>query len=288
LSSLYKKIDFEQELNLGRKAYDDLVGQWWYRQSVNSAHLKAYRTIVKHARSLFDKDPKVIIDYGCGPGHVLTRLYKSFPKSEIIGLDGSSRMLELTERRLQQIGGDFDKRVLLVETDLPNFSLSLPKADLLVFVFPNIVVRGDDQPYYDAHGYRKRKDRAVAKYLAHAREKDPEEETVVDEPEVLLDSLLTAKVISRNLRKLLRRGGACLRAEYSNADRSELTKLVQHRQAFEEGSLKKSLRGTKPKRLFKLLYSRYYRSKVIEDVYHQTRDESDKTGGYFLNGLKAV
>lgn len=281
-------LDFEQELDRGRKTYNNKVGQWWLDQAFNEDHKKAYRKIARFAQQHLKKEPRVVIDYACGPGHILCRLYKRFPKAEIYGLDGSKLMLDRTDERLRQIGGDFDERVCLVETFLPNFDLDLPKADLLVFAFPNIVVRTKDQPYYDLHGYQSRRDDVVAQYLADTREPDPEEETVVDEPDVLYDSLLTSKVISRNLRGLLKRGGICIRAEYSNAPREELTRLVQQRQAFEEGSLKSKLGGKRPKRLFKLMESKYISSKVIEDVYHQTKDESDKEGGYFMNVLKAI
>jgi len=90
------------------------------------------------------------------------------------------------------------------------------------------------------------------------------------------------------LRSLLRTGGLCLRAEYSNASREELTELVQHRQSFEEGTLSQEIQGIGPERLFSLGNSVYYRSQVILDVYHQTRDKSDREGGYFINILKAV
>ncbi len=281
------KIDFEKELLRGRKSYNEHVGKWWVKQSLNAAHERAYRTIAEQARRCAGASPRVIVDYACGPGQILAKLYKKFPKAEIIGIDGSSMMLELTEKRLQRIGGDFDKRVLLVESDLPNFSLDLPKADLLVFAFPNVVVRTKDQPYYDEHGYQDNPDAKTASFLASSREPDPSEETVTDEEDILFDNLLTGKVVSRNLRGLMKRGGICIRAEYSNAPREELTKLVQARQAFEEGSLG-SFQGRKAVRLFSFRESFYYRSRVIEDVYHQTKDEADRTGGYFLNVLKAV
>ncbi len=281
-------IDFESELQRGRKSYNEKVGRWWYRQSENNPHKKAYKKIARCAEEFAPKKPGVIIDYACGGGQLLTRLYKRFPKSEIIGIDGSSWMLEIVEKRLQKIGGNFDKRVLLVESFLPNFELDLPRADILVFAFPNIAVRAKDQPYYDENGFEHPGDQKVARFLAEAREEDPDEETVFDEPDELWDSLLTCKVISRNLRGLLKKGGICIRAEYSNARRDELSRLVEMRQAFEEGSLGKIGQGFKAEKIFKLLDSRYYRSKVIEDVYHQTRDELDSVGGYFINILKAV
>ena len=145
----------------------------------------------------------------------------------------------------------------------------------------------DEQPYYDQHGYKKRRDAAVARHLSRAREPDPEEDSEEDEPEVLYDSLLTAKVISRNIRGLLKAGGICVRVEYANGGLDEMTTLVRQRCAFENASLKK-VKGLRPKRLFKLLDSTYYRSKVMEDVYHQTRDKTDRKGGYMLHVLRAI
>ncbi|MGD0310308.1 MAG: hypothetical protein ABSC02_13600 [Acidobacteriota bacterium] len=39
---------------------------------------------------------------------------------------------------------------------------------------------------------------------------------------------------------------------------------------------------------FCVLASRYYRSGVMEDVYHQSRDECNRLGGYFINVLRAL
>jgi hypothetical protein len=40
--------------------------------------------------------------------------------------------------------------------------------------------------------------------------------------------------------------------------------------------------------LFKLRGNVFRRSSVILDVYHQTKDPSDKTGGYFITEFSAV
>jgi SAM-dependent methyltransferase len=285
----FRTIDFEAELQKGHTSYDREVGQWWRQQANDGSHQAAYRKVADYCRKLFpDSEPGIVIDYACGPGLLLTRLCRRFPESLVVGIDGSNVQLEDAYERLRRIGKDTLERVSLVESHLPNFSLPSYKADLLVYCFPNLVATTDDQPYYDKHGYKKKRDTVVARRLAKAREPDPEEETVFDEPDEIFDGLMTGKVISRNIRKLLRRGGYCVRVEYANAPRDELTKLVQQRSAFEEGSLKKKVKSSKAKRLFKLVDSTYVRSKVILDVYHQTRDESDLTGGYLINLLKAI
>ena len=116
----------------------------------------------------------------------------------------------------------------------PDFSLPGGKADALLFVFPNIVP--PEEPEEEDDDLHHTDDLAVAEYLAQAREPDPEEETVEDDEETLSDSLLTDHVISRNLRGLLKKGGVCVRADYANAPRNELTELVQQRLAFQEAS----------------------------------------------------
>ena len=283
----HKEIDFDKELTKGGKVYNKQVGHWWCQQACDSAHAYAYRNIAERVRSLFDSEPRTIVDYACGPGNLLSRVCLRFPESRFVAVDGSSFMLKVARYRLKRLGRGILKRVTLVQSKLPNFSLPEYKADLLIYAFPNIVATVDEQPYYDRHGYKKRKDASAARYLSRAREKDPDEETMTDEPEVLYDSLLTAKVISRNLRGLLKRGGICVRVEYSNGRLDELSRLNRQRSAFEDGSLKK-VKGYRPKRLFKLLDSTYYRSKVMEDVYHQTQDHTDRSGGYMINILRAI
>jgi len=40
--------------------------------------------------------------------------------------------------------------------------------------------------------------------------------------------------------------------------------------------------------LFDLVSSTYFRSKVKEDVFYQTKDETDRKGGYSITMLEAV
>ncbi|MCS4537756.1 MAG: hypothetical protein HYY67_02700 [Thaumarchaeota archaeon] len=105
---------------------------------------------------------------------------------------------------------------------------------------------------------------------------------------MLSDSLLRGKVVSRNLRGLLKKGGICVRVEYAKAERERLTELEQCRLAFEEGSLKTSVNGRKAEKLFDFISSTYFQSKVMEDVYYQTKDETDRKGGYSITMVEAV
>jgi SAM-dependent methyltransferase len=282
----FREIDFDHELDTGSETYNRALGQWWRNRSGDASHRYAYRKIADHMESFFSGVPERIVDYGCGSGNLLSRLYLRFPLSHLIGIDGSSLLLGMSRKRMRHLDKHWRDRVALVETELPDFSLPSGIADLLVFAFPNIVP-DPDQEEFDEECLGPG-DFSAAEYLSQAREPDPEEETVTDEPETVYDSLMTDRVISYNLRGLLRKGGICIRIEYANADRKELTDLVRQRLAFEEGSLDKAVNGQRAPQLFALLDSTYFRSKVIEDVYHQTGDEEDLEGGYHLTTLVAV
>ncbi|MCZ6878098.1 MAG: class I SAM-dependent methyltransferase [Acidobacteria bacterium] len=284
----YTKIDFDHELDRGPNTYNQTLGQWWLSQSSDRAHSYAYSKITQHLVSFFGQPPERIIDYACGAGHMLTRLYRCFSNSKLTGIDGSSLLLKLAGKRLQSTGQDWRQRVHLIETNLPDCSLPRGQADVLLFVFPNIVPAPDLPDSEEEKDSHHPEDRAVADYLALTREPNPEEETVEDDPETLCDSLITDNLISRNLRRLLKKGGVCVRADYANAPRNELTKLVEQRLAFQEGSLQEPVNGLRAEQLFKVVGSTYCRSKVLEDVYQQTRDKTDKDGGYLLTTLIAL
>ena len=96
------------------------------------------------------------------------------------------------------------------------------------------------------------------------------------------------RVISKNLRSLVKRGGYCLRVELANARREEFPKIFQKRFSFQEGSLDKSLSDQSLQQPFELVRSEYHRSKVMEDAYEQTGDESDRKGGYWISLLRAL
>jgi len=101
-------------------------------------------------------------------------------------------------------------------------------------------------------------------------------------------SPLRGKVVSRNFRGLLKRGDICVRVEYAKAEREKLTELEQGRVAFEEGSLETCINGRKAEKLFGFISSTYFQSKVMEDVYYQTKDETDRKGGYSITMLEEV
>lgn len=281
-------IDFDTELRRGAGSYDHQVGKWWLERCCDEAHRKAYRNIARHIKKNLKKTPQRIIDYACGSGDLLVELYRAFPEAEFIAIDGSEEMIEAANARLTALDPEAPERVEFWHSGLPNFELPRFNADLLVFCFPNICCDEDDQPYYDANGAQSKRDRRNARFLANAREKDPDEETCHDDPETLEESLIDAKVVSRNLRQLVHNKGHVARIEYANAPVKELTKLVRQRLWFEQGCLDKGLDGKPPLQLFKRKTCDYFPSEVILDVYHQTGDEGDKEGGYLISLLRAV
>lgn len=298
----HHEIDFERALLRGRTSYDSAVGDWWDGRASNASHLKAYREIAAYLKSRFavaKKKPRWLVDFACGSGHFLSVLAAKFPEARIVALDGSKKMLKRAAERLAAAGEEaglvdpkrcFDlagPRIRLVETRLPNFSLPRNRADAVTFLFPNLTCAPSDQPYYDRHGYRRPGDVAVAKILARLREMDPEDEVTAADPEELYDGLLTERVVGRNIRGLLRSGGLWFKADYANARREELSSLTQLRTLFGEGALEEPVKELHTEKFFRFSHHRFFKSRVILDVFHQTQDPTDKTGGYFISELRA-
>ncbi|MBN1517242.1 class I SAM-dependent methyltransferase [Candidatus Sumerlaeota bacterium] len=285
----YAQLDFDKELTYGQKTYNKLVGEWWLSQAGDKAHRKAYKHIADTLKKLMKGRPQeVVADYACGSGALLWRLARKFKRSRVIGIDGSELMLKITDQVLMHRCPDDAARLELIESDLPNFELEL-QCDLIVYCFPNICPRGDDQPYYDEHGAMHKADRKAARALAKSREKNPDDETCFEKPKQVMMELLDSKVVSRNLHALLKPGGICARIEYSNAAFEELSELVQQRCLFSMGALDKPFEGHQAEPIFELLETTYHISDVIDDVYHQQgAEDEEEEGGYHINILRAI
>jgi SAM-dependent methyltransferase len=309
-------IDFTRALARGHVSYDATVGTWWEKQSADDAHKRAYRHAAEYTRDHLRKSLKakidgkagakaaptspLVVDYACGGGHFLLELARLMPEARIVGLDGSKKLLALTAARCEAAGitaaivpgsKAFDAkgpRIRLVRTNLPNFKLPAGKADAVAFVFPNIAPGPDDQPLYDRNGYLNRADGAVAKLLARFREMDPEDEVTREKPDIAFDGYMTERVLSRNIRGFLKKSGLWIKVDYANALRNELTELSQWRCLFSECALELPIKGLKSEVLFNIRDNVFRRSSVILDVYHQTKDPSDKTGGYFITKFEAT
>jgi hypothetical protein len=126
-----------------------------------------------------------------------------------------------------------------------------------------------------------RNDRKIAQYLVSG------EDSSEDAP-AIQSGIEQGRVISLNLRRILKRGGICVRVEYATTRRHEFSPSELTLVSFEEGSLDSRVNGMTPHLWFRVLASSYFRSRVLEDVYEQTADERDKNGGYLITVLKAV
>ncbi len=300
-NSKKNSINFEKELAKGRVSYEKKVGDWWQGRAADKAHAKAYSHILDVTEKQFKNfQGKVIVDYACGDGKMLLGMAKRLKGSRIIGLDGSKKMLEASAKRLTEAGVEWEMvspwqlkgqslpLVSLVHSNLPNFSLPSGIANLLHFTFPNIAPSDDEQDYYDKHGYLNRRDTAIGKMLARFREMDPEDEVSFDDVDVRYEGLMTDRVISRHLRHLLKKSGLLIKSDYANTHREELSQLTQWRTLFGEGALEEGIKGKNCEAFFRYSESDYQRSSVILDVFEQTDDPTDKTGGYFVSCFKAI
>ncbi len=287
--------DFDKALNKGHVTYDREVGDWWVKKCENPVHQAAYQFISKKVLAFFKKKhlvlPKVAIDYACGSGALLKVMSDSLPETQWIGLDGSQKLLDRMIHSSENEPFKFSfinelppigSKLNLAQTHLPNFSLTESSSDLIIWCFPNLIASEAHLNEYNNHGYQNEDNIAVAELLARLREMDPEDETQNLNQDEWRDELLSERVISWNINKLLKPGGVFVKVEYSNCPRKELTKLTKLRSKFTEGTLKKVNHLTiEP--FFKRRKSIYMESEVIDDVFEQTGDSTDKEGGFSIH-----
>ena len=272
------EIDFTETLASGLEAYNTNVGRWWAHKARNTAHVEAYMNIASHVATCAGSEPGLIIDYGCGTGLCLKQLVGLLPAWTFLGIDGSRVMLDGAETWARSRTGVRPASVEFRLATLPDFSVPGPKADIIVFTFPNIVSVADERRQFEETFPQ---DRAVAGLLAMKQEQG-------EGVEALYDQVFMSRVVSRNLHFLLRKGGLCVRADYSQGAREELGRFDKLSTLFEEGSLARRQSQLKPEKFFELMYSRYYPSTVIRDVYEQTKDKDFLEGGYLISLLKAI
>jgi len=206
---------------------------------------------------------------------MLAGLHKRFPKAAIIGLDGSDKMLKRASASVHKAGIKLASKITpgyitLVQTHLPNFALPKGVADVVLFTFPNICLEEEQFKHHAG-------DKKIARMLGNDEEDEWAEEYMLED-----------KFISKHVHSLLKKNGLLFRVTYADGHRDELSEHTRHMLEFEEGSLRTAKYGAKPLLLFKFLRESYHRSKVILDVYHQTKDPADKDGGYLITTLKAI
>jgi SAM-dependent methyltransferase len=255
-----------------RFIYNGEMARWWMLRSMDYSHGRAYRKIADFIRDSYRRAPKTIVDYACGAGNLLSLLSYRFPNSRLVGLDGSSYLLNLALRRLSRLPRNCSRRISLIETALPRYNFLSGRADLAIFCFPNMTPSYDEEHVRKGNVRLKRNDCAIAKRLA---------------PEAP-DALERSRAIAYNLRRMLNPDGICVRVEYATIRRHELSSAELLKVSFEEGSLDAEVGGWKARQWFRVQASAYFRSRVLEDVYQHTGDENDRNGGYLITVLRAV
>jgi SAM-dependent methyltransferase len=269
-------------------SYNRAVGHWWLSRAADGPHQRAYVNIADFIRHSTPHDPGLIVDYACGAGNMLSLLCRRFSRSLLVGLDGSSLLLDRAEQRLSRLPRSCARRISLIETSLPGPVSLRRRADLVVFCFPNMMPSRLEEKEKGPGSHLGKGDRKIAKYLSRAREPRSEDcDDYWDSRSTML-ALEYGRSISRNLRSLLVRGGICVRAEYATTRRHEWSALELLHVSFEEGSLDTSVNGIRPRRWFRVLASAYFRSRVLEDVFEQTGDARDTGGGYLITILRAI
>ncbi|MFQ5380435.1 MAG: class I SAM-dependent methyltransferase [Dehalococcoidia bacterium] len=101
-----------------------LYDRWVRRLYHGLDESRIYSRIVTLLESL---DPQLIAEFGCGPGHALAVLARSFPSARLTGTDLSPFMLEAASRRLPS-------GVTLVHADACRPVLAAEEADAILAV----------------------------------------------------------------------------------------------------------------------------------------------------------
>jgi len=279
---------FSQALTIGEYmakdvgfSYEEEAGRWWIERSDNAVHRRAYANVADFIKASFTRHPGLIVDYACGQGNLLALLCDRFSKSKLVGLDGSSLLLDLAAQRIARLSPAEAKRISLIKTRLPNMSILKGKAELAIFCFPNMMPYSSEDVLEYAE-LLSEKDHQIANKLAAT------EDMNLREADAATKVLMQARAISLNLRRILKQGGMCARIEYASMKRHELSPDELSMVCFEEGSLDQKIDGKLSKQLFRLRASAYFRSRVLEDVYEQTGDERDRNGGYIITILEAI
>lgn len=273
-------------------SYDGDVGRWWVERSVDEAHRRAYRKIADFIRASYTRTPHTIVDYACGAGNLLSLLSLRFPRSRLVGLDGSYLMLGLALRRLSTLPPMASSRISLIRTPLPNIGMMRGACDLVTYCFPNMMPSKIKGRTAHPSTVLSARDRIIAKALTAkalsqaagvpGRRFDPRDLRANQA------SLEQGRNVSLNLRRLLKTDGICVRVEYASSRREEMSPAELDLVCFEEGSLEDRVEGIRLRPWFRVVASAYFRSRVLDDVYQQTGDKRDRKGGFLITVLRAV
>ena len=170
----------------------------------------------------------------------LARLPFRFVETKFIGIDGSSAMLKTARTYLRKEAPDLLGRIKLLKAPLPTKLLLGKRAELVTFTFPHILSNLYDLDINSFLEFLTYSEIENAVILSEGKGLEDVSKENADEDPELLQSLLVNRVISKNLRSLVKRGGYCLRVELANARREKFPNVFQKRFSFQEGSLDKS------------------------------------------------
>jgi methylase of polypeptide subunit release factors len=278
-------IDFDKEFVKGSAAFEGFLADWWLEKSNDPAHRRAYKNISSKMHQILSEagiaSPKTIVDYACGNGAILKSLATRFPKTNIIAIDGSKKMLSLAKSSLQQ--AEYESAIQFLHSPLPNFNLPTPKADVVLFLFPNITISSRERRLIRKQTETDPLILKTAKFLAKWNEVDSDFHA--DE---CLDDIFDARAITSNIHKILRKGGFWFHVEYANAPRHEWDEIDQITTLFEESAWPVSVGTTQIRTEFRLIKSWFFRSAVMLDVYEQSGDPEDRDGGYIISVLESL
>ena len=275
--------EYTEEL-IGEASYDlhEFGSEWWFERSQDLAHQRAYRRIAEYAAEKLKTPVHCIIDYACGAGFLMYYLAQVFPDAHIIGIDESEQAIAAAHTYLtMQLSEEQRQRISLECRALPNFELDLPPADLVVFSFPDFRTGSERswmrrwKPHFAAEwqetlALRRRLDRMF--------------------PDLVLpdsQELFIKRIASRNMHALARSGAYSLRIEYAECQRQECHPMILEEMQWYEGADAHAQRLQTAKRqsfnFHAIMSSEYVQSKVMDDVYAQTGDESDRQGGFMMS-----
>lgn len=71
-----------------------------------------------------------ILDVGCGTGYSLKHLSKLYPQSNIIGVDVSESMLEVTRKKIKQ-----NENIQLIQSPFPSEVIHVKQFDMILFSY---------------------------------------------------------------------------------------------------------------------------------------------------------
>ena len=286
-----KKID--SELGTASYDHDEFGGKWWLERAKNGSHKRAYKTIAEVAAEYATKPPKVIVDFACGPGFLLSQLAEVFPEATLIGIDESRIMLDAAREVLtERLGAERAARIQLVRQALPAFKFDIPKADIVCFSFPDFredddgkAIRRLKKKFPDDWKWSKKVQVEIDAEAAEEDDEDPHD--MGDEERLFYD-----RCGMRSVRKLAKTGALMVRVDYAPGDLDTWADCYVTQFEWVCGCSvppgKAKSRVHRREALFsRFLGCAYRKSKVMQDVYAQTKDEDDKVGGFAVSVFKA-